>query len=339
MITKEDLETLGIEVLSCGTGLESNQIRCVCNNPGCKDLIDKKGRMYVNSESGLYYCFRCGNKGKISLDKNRLFNNKYLLEKISGELLEEHNIQIGGIDYTEEEREKMVIPYNESLDRKEYLELCKDLGKHPDIYKYAISRGITNEEMDRYKIRFCIKGKYYNRFIVPVFEEKKMRTFIARYAGKSNIKYLHPGGLNIDDVVFFSRYPSDILVITEGILDAISCDRCGYSSAALLGKNPKKQRLKKIKKLQEDLGLELIFYYDADVLFGSGYSIHTIFDKVSQVFNTDNIHITCPRDFSRDPGDSTCRQVRLDIENREKFSDYRVLSTQLSKISISTKTI
>lgn len=334
MITKEDLEALGFTVLSGGAGLDNNQIRCVCNNPQCKDQVDKRGRLYVNSDNGLYFCFRCGNKGKISLDRNRMFDNSYLLDRIEEELRDEHGIGVvvEGVNYSELEMNNLVTPYNQALDRDQYLKFCGGLKSPPRIYNYAKSRGITDEEIYRYKIKFGIVGKYSNRFIIPVFQEGRLRTFIARYAGKSDLKYLHPGKLNIDDVIFYSRpvERNRKLIITEGILDAISCSRCGYVSAAILGKNPKKERLKRLKQIKNDYDVELVFYYDSDVLYGPGYSIDIIYNKISEVLNTDEIYITCPQEFGRDPGDSSCSQINSDIGRRTLFSNHSLLSSELS---------
>jgi hypothetical protein len=98
--------------------------------------------------------------------------------------------------------------------------------------RYLTERGITREDIQRWKIGFCYDGEYGGRIIVPSFGMTGYPNyFIARSYVGHGMKYKNPRSSK--NVVFndlFTNWNKD-LVIVEGVFDAI---RAG-NSVPILG--------------------------------------------------------------------------------------------------------
>ena len=88
---------------------------------------------------------------------------------------------------------------------------------------YLHERGLTKEDIVRWKIGYCFSGEYENRIIIPSFGEKgKLNYFIARTYNGGRFKYKNPQASK--NVVFnelFVDWNKD-LVLVEGVFDAIN---------------------------------------------------------------------------------------------------------------------
>jgi len=88
---------------------------------------------------------------------------------------------------------------------------------------YLHERGVTKEDIIRWKIGYCFSGEYENRIIIPSFGEKgKLNYFIARTYNGGRFKYKNPQASK--NVVFnelFVDWNKD-LVLVEGVFDAIN---------------------------------------------------------------------------------------------------------------------
>ena len=88
---------------------------------------------------------------------------------------------------------------------------------------YLRERGVTKEDIIRWKIGYCFSGEYENRIIIPSFGEKgKLNYFIARTYNGGRFKYKNPQASK--NVVFnelFVDWNKD-LVLVEGVFDAIN---------------------------------------------------------------------------------------------------------------------
>ena len=99
--------------------------------------------------------------------------------------------------------------------------------------KYLEKRGITQEDILRWKIGYCVRGQYEGRIVVPSFDEEGyVNYFIARTYDGNWRKYMNPSLSK--DIIFNHLYidwDSDIILV-EGIFDAI---KAGSNSIPLLG--------------------------------------------------------------------------------------------------------
>ena len=88
--------------------------------------------------------------------------------------------------------------------------------------RFLDSRGITSEDILKWKIGYCTKGGFRSRIVVPSFSlSGNVNYFIARTYDDHHRKYMNP---NVSkDIVFNELYVdfTDDLVLVEGVFDAI----------------------------------------------------------------------------------------------------------------------
>ena len=101
--------------------------------------------------------------------------------------------------------------------------------------RYLKSRGITERDIVRWKIGYCLEGEYAGRIIVPSFGEAGYPNyFVARSYTKSGYRYKNPTASR--DIVFNELYVDwdEDLIIVEGVFDAIVS---GPNAVPILGSN------------------------------------------------------------------------------------------------------
>ena len=101
--------------------------------------------------------------------------------------------------------------------------------------KYLKTRGVTKEDVLRWKIGYCLEGEYANRIIVPSFGESGYANyFVARSYINGGYRYKNPPASR--DMVFNQLYVDwdEDLIIVEGVFDAIVA---GPNAVPILGSN------------------------------------------------------------------------------------------------------
>ena len=107
---------------------------------------------------------------------------------------------------------------------EEFTSLCAEKIPATGTYafKYLQRRGVTEEDILKWKIGYCFSGEYRNRIIIPSFDEDgDCSYFIARSYSGDSYKYKNPRASK--DIVFnelFIDWNSD-LVLVEGVFDAL----------------------------------------------------------------------------------------------------------------------
>lgn len=205
---------------------------------------DYKNKLSINTATGLFQCFVCGEKGRF-IDIAR---QVYLKKRVSTEKISEFDVELTKAPSKPILEGEIVIPYPEG-----YFPLY---GITPGItdkvpLSYLHKRGITDAQLLYYKIGYCVGGPYDKRIIVPVLNDSgSLLSFIARdYTGKLTPKVLTPpssqGRHGIKDYVFNLHNASKLghLLIGEGVFDAISL---GVRGIALFGKTISNLQLAKI---------------------------------------------------------------------------------------------
>lgn len=92
--------------------------------------------------------------------------------------------------------------------------------RHASIY--LKNRGITREDILKWKIGFCDDGDYAGRICIPSFDENgNLNYFVARGYGKQYPKYKNPPVSR--DIIFNDLYVDweEPIVLVEGVFDAI----------------------------------------------------------------------------------------------------------------------
>lgn len=205
-------------------------INCLFCSP-----VDHKYHLAVNAKTGLFHCWKCGEKGNFFSLVTELFRNKPLRFDIN--------------DYTTIDNKKKVSTINKVIEYPEgfYPFTGKENRWGKQALNYLLNRGLTLADVIYYKIGYCNIGKYSGRVIVPIFNTTNdLVSFIARdYTGNLKPKVLTPpgeGGSGIKNYVFNLTNASKTrhLVIAEGVFDAIAL---GPRGIAIFGKEATPQQL------------------------------------------------------------------------------------------------
>lgn len=110
--------------------------------------------------------------------------------------------------------------------------------------KYLYDRGITDNDIMKYNIGYCIAGEFNDRVIIPSYDQNNQLNFyVARSFNRSYAKYKNPE-VSKDIIVFENLINwNQPIIICEGVFDAMAIRR---NAIPILGKNISKALLKKI---------------------------------------------------------------------------------------------
>ena len=116
-----------------------------------------------------------------------------------------------------EDTQKLELP-------EEFISLCSDRIPATGVYamRYLQKRGVTHEDILKWKIGYCFSGEYRNRIIVPSFDQDgDISYFIARSYSGDSYKYKNPRASK--DITFNELYIdwNKDLVLVEGVFDAL----------------------------------------------------------------------------------------------------------------------
>lgn len=120
-----------------------------------------------------------------------------------------------------------------------------DYDRYEKFFKY---KGIEKQDVERYKFMYSNVGKYKGKLVIPLYEGSKLVYFVARDLTIKG-RYYNMERSKIDILPYYlgekNRY---WLYLCEGVFDAISINKLGYSSGVLLGTNLSKEQILKIKR-------------------------------------------------------------------------------------------
>ena len=211
----------------------NDEINCKCltgTHP------DNRPSMWINAGKNAYYCFSCQAKGRasdlldIEVDEETLRFIKY--KKLLNELEKSTRTVKGPVGYSEQ-----LLP------------------PRSDIELPAIWRGLPQDFLLENEVYYCTQGRYKGRLIFPSYDpiSQELTGFDARIYDEYNTKYgieafapdakyLRPSVVKTSEIVWIpkcllSMNPQTV-VLTEGVVDALSLIYMGYPSVANYGLAP-----------------------------------------------------------------------------------------------------
>lgn len=234
------------------------EIRVNCFNTSCLgaegDKPDTKYHLYINVHSGMFICPRCSWKGNF-------YNLLTEMEGLGWRDIWRRYAEPEGISAEKFKtiiQEKLQVNETQAV-VQHYEELPFKTHKIPEntrAYKYLISRGITQEKIDRFGLTYSLEPPYHFRIIVPFYEGGRLVYFVARtYIDETSggLKILNPPVSNTryiprNEVIF--NYNGIIgqswCTICEGVFDAMTAP----NGIAILGKYMSEQQMLKLKSLE-----------------------------------------------------------------------------------------
>jgi len=202
------------------------------------DGKDSNPSFGIHKESGLWYCFACGEKGSLVSLVSCILGKS---TRVATEVIEGYFSR--GVDV--EKLEKKIRSFEEMLNgsnKEENVDsecllpqgYTKDLPV--DVLNFFNCRGISKEVLEKFEVGFCREGKYKNMIIFPIFLGGSLNGFIARVIGEDIVekKYQFPKNLK---KALYNLFPiRGLIYLVEGPLDALKLYTLGLKNAcALLG--------------------------------------------------------------------------------------------------------
>jgi len=196
----------------------------------CPSCDHHKYKFSVNLDKNVFKCWVCDYRGHNIRRVIRRFGSYLQLQKwdaISDRADLEKFADLFSEPEHETVRPKIQLP-------EEFISLATENTPATGRYalKYLTSRGVTKDDILKWKIGYCFSGDYRNRIIIPSFDGNgDCSYFIARSYTGDSYKYKNPPASK--DVVFndlFVDWNSDLIVV-EGVFDAI----VGGNAVPILG--------------------------------------------------------------------------------------------------------
>lgn len=190
----------------------------------CPYCNHHKMKFAVNVEKNVYKCWICDKRGRDIyqvIRKHGTFNHVQQWRALSGK------VEITEFDSLFEEKGKRV---EQSISLPpSFQPIANGAGiRAKSAINYLVKRGVTNEDILRWKIGYCDEGEYKNRIIIPSFGLSGYANFfIARTYNRNWMKYKNPRANK--DIIFNELYldwDKDIILV-EGVFDAIRARTIG----------------------------------------------------------------------------------------------------------------
>lgn len=197
-------------------------VRC----PFCNDPDRSKRKLSINTSNDLNQCWVCGWSARNLLPIVKRFGT-------SEDVREYREKFIGTRDETNHEQvqyERPKLPADFSLLALE----CKTLAQKRAM-NYLLSRGLTKDDLWRYRFGTSEEGDFNGRVIFPSFDANGYVNYYTARSTERYVKkrYINPPGRR-SEVIFnemFVDWNSE-LVICEGPFDAV---KCGDNVVPILG--------------------------------------------------------------------------------------------------------
>jgi hypothetical protein len=228
------LDDLNIVYWTEGTNVSIDSINIQCPFYDCGDQSNHMG---IFEDSLCFSCWRCKRKGHFS----------FLLKIITGKNMEECTDMIDEIsgvkdkdgmdriteassswqDISEKQKEEVT-----SVPLPKYFEKIHEKINYPLLRRYLKRRDLSIEKIINEGCGVCRVGKYMNRMIIPIHQHGGQISFAAAdMTGTAKIPYDYPS-MSINNYLYGYDNIQNILIVTEGILDAW---RVGKEAVAMFG--------------------------------------------------------------------------------------------------------
>jgi DNA primase len=207
---------------------DTGQISFDC--PACsyeKNMFDGdgKGNLEINYNRSVFHCWSCGEVNHMQGPVTKLIKKYGSPKNLRDYLLlkPDADIMVG------KERTEIIVELPESY--KKISECTSKNFRYDMAMSYLRERGITDDIIKEFDIGYTIKGKHFNRIIIPSYDsEGKLNYFIARWFAreKTKLKYLNPdvekqeiifneGKINWDATIYLVEGVTDHIVVPNSI--------------------------------------------------------------------------------------------------------------------------
>jgi hypothetical protein len=171
---------------------------------------DTRFRLGINIIKKFAHCFNCewGSKEN-TLDK--VLRGLEINEELQDDV-EKKNIKKKEFNGELPESFELLYPLKKDIDFRK-------------AYNYLKIRRVADWQIKKYKIGFCLAGKYSYRIIFPVYINKELKCFMGRdFTGKQDLRYLNSEGKK---TIYGMKkdHLGKIALCIEGAFDKLAAER------------------------------------------------------------------------------------------------------------------
>ena len=187
----------------------------------CPKCGHHKSKLSVNIVKNVFKCWICDYRGRSIRRLIRSFGTYTQLQKWD-EIFGRQDLE----RFDDLFAERSVERNSQTVDLpEEFVSLCHNNIPKTGLYarNYLKSRGITDQQILKWKIGYCFSGEYRNRIVVPSFnDDGNVSYFVARSYNGDTYKYKNPRASK--NIVFNELYVNwnEDLILVEGVFDAIN---------------------------------------------------------------------------------------------------------------------
>lgn len=322
MVSPQSIRAYLLEKFADNYRLSSGETELIIPSVFTKD--DYKRHMSVNLDTGLWQCFKSGNKGNFL----QLYS---FLEGISYSRAEAVFL------FKELEDGTTDVPLNGPVMPCERTDLCLEevtleSFESPSesivrAWNFLYGRKLFNLNTQDSKYYISNTDRYANRVIIPFEEDGELYYFQARTLVDASPKYLNPmeGWAKPSHILYPFDRDADFVVVCEGPLDAISLQNQGVNATCTMGCSISDIQMEILKN--EFTG-KIIIGYDND---SAGQHGINKFDYLRRIKRMADIYICHPPSEVKDWNDAHMKDVDLQkfIDSHTKKYDYDYLVDHL----------
>lgn len=248
--------------------------------PMCIDLVGSeasKQKLHVNTERGVGHCYRCEFKFNQFEQLFRSLNNGVL--RIEEARLIRREVKLPSNVATES---VMTVLHRDDDDRSARLKpvrvprdafpLWLPKKKNPLLRRpldYLHGRGITDEQIERHQISYCVGGRYAGYLVFPVLQNGEQVYFTTRFVGQATdgMKSNNPpkaAGFHSKSTCLLNHDGAagqKIVAIVEGPFDMMAW---GSRAVALMGKAISDDQVALVEGLCRSGTREIVVSLDSD---------------------------------------------------------------------------
>ena len=303
IITLKQKKDLIVSIFGEGsTSGDGKDIAVFC--PICKKSpkSKKKRKLSISIETGIYHCWVCESKGKslAKLIKYEIPNFKDL-EKVR---------EFFGSEITEGESAEEEVRL--SLPEDFRLVTVENVRSSRIIKKYLFNRGMTEEDLYRFKVGFSEEFGFENRAIFPSLDEDLNLNFYVTRSVDEKVKFAKYRNCDASkkDIIFNEHLINwkKPVIIVEGIFDAV---KAGPNSIPVLGSWIDMNH-QVFKKLVQN---------NSDVLLGFDPDAREKEMKVAKTLFQQGLNVKIIQNKEKDLGDHTHEEVKNLIQNAKPFDN------------------
>ena len=225
---------------------------------------DNKQKLYVNLDTGLWTDFKSGEKGNFFQLISHIENVPYSAARSHIKRLA-FDAGASLFDVSTLNIENKPIPVSRTIagDIKDFLMVRpKEDINSPSFLKRLASKFALSRKLGAFKFYVGKEGRYFQRIIIPYFEQGEPFYFQARTLVNRDPKYLNPSknlyGVKTSEILYPYDKSKDYVMVAEGPLDAMTLRAAGFNATCTQGCKMSTVQARELK------GKKVIIAYDND---------------------------------------------------------------------------